>query len=100
MKKIILTVKELKELGKEISETSKEMFLVKRKIIKLGKGGEWIVMQYEGLKGTKVAELEGYLYESDIPFDFWNIALSQVDNYLRRREQWKKEHEGSHIEVQ
>lgn len=87
--KIILTFEQLRELGKEIEDTSREAFLARRGAIKV-REGVWSVMQYDGLATAGVEACYGYIYRTDIPYSFWNEILRQVDTYLYRKEQRQK----------
>lgn len=86
---IKLTTQQLREFAKEIEETSKEQFLVARRAIKV-RDGVWSVMQYEGLKLEMMEALPGYVYETDIPYQFWANVVWQVEGFIYRREQAEK----------
>ncbi len=89
--KIILTFNQVRELGAELVEVGREMFLVKRKAIKVDKDGQWSIMAYEGLGAAGMEACYGYTYATDIPYTFWSEVLKQVDYYLYRKEQKEKD---------
>lgn len=86
---IKLTIDQLRGFAKELEETNIEEFLVCRKAIKV-KDGDWSVMHYEGLKNARIEAFGGFFYENDIPYTFWNDVLTQVNGFIRRREEAEK----------
>ena len=66
---------------------TKEKFLIA--VCALTKTGA--VRMFEGLKGRQVIPEMQYKFWSDIPYDFWSIAIEQVESYMARREYAQKQ---------
>ena len=90
---INLDFKLIKELAAEVEEIGKTQFLVKHNAISVDEKGAWAVKHYEGLKLEMREALPGHIYETDIPYQFWQEVLRQVEYYIFKREQRKKEQE-------
>lgn len=92
---IRLTYPQVQSLAKEVLDAGgKEAFLLKKRVITVDKG-EWVVMHYEGLKNADLTAVFDFKYESDVPYDLWNVLLQEVDNFLRYKEQKEKEQNAS-----
>lgn len=89
--KISLKFEVIKELAKEVEEIGKTQFLVKHNAIRVNEKGEWFIKHYEGLKLEMREALPGHIYETDVPYTFWQEVLRQVDYYIFKREERKKE---------
>ncbi len=90
MAKIDLKFEQVKQLAAEVEEIGRTMFLVKHNAIRLEKDGQWSVLHYEGLKLAFKEALPGVIYETDIPYTFWQEVLRQVNYYLYKKEQRAK----------
>ncbi len=88
--KINLTFEEVKSIAKELQEVGKTMFLVKHHAIKVLEDGSWAIKHYEGLKLSLTEALPGHVYETDVPYDFWQEVIRQVDYYLHKRDEKAK----------
>lgn len=88
-----LDFKLIKELAAEVEEIGKTQFLVKHNAISVDEKGQWAVKYYEGLKLELKEALPGHIYETDIPYQFWQEVLRQVDYYIFKREEKRKAQE-------
>jgi hypothetical protein len=61
---------------------SEEDFFVAKRCIKIDKNGNWIVMQYEGLKNMK-DPITGIHFESSIPFDLYRRIQDKIEKKKR-----------------
>lgn len=91
--KLNLKFEEVKALADELLEVGRTMFLVKHNAIRVDEKGNWSVLHYEGLKLTLTEALPGRVYETDVPYTFWQEVLRQVDYYIYKREQKRKAQE-------
>lgn len=88
--KINLKFEEIRELAKELQEVGRTMFLVKHNAISVDDNGNWAVKHYEGLKLSLQEAMPGHIYETDVPYVFWQEVLRQVDYYLFKKEERAK----------
>lgn len=88
--KISLKFEEVKALADELQEIGRTQFLVKHNAISVDDKGQWSVKYYDGLKLSMIEAMPGRIYETDIPYTFWQEVLRQVDYYLFRKEQKAK----------
>lgn len=89
--KIDIKFEQIKQIAKEIQEIGKTQFLVKHNAISVDKDGNWAIKHFEGLKLTLQEALPGHIYQTDVPYVFWQEVLSQVDYYLYMKEKRAKE---------
>ena len=89
-KEIKLTFEQVKELAIEYQEIGKTQFLVKHNAISILPDGSWAVKYFEGLKLEMKEALPGHTYETDIPYQFWQEVIRQIDYYIFKKEQRAK----------
>ncbi len=87
---INLKFETIRALSVEYLELGKTMFLVKHNAISVDKEGNWAVKYYEGLKLALQEALPGHVYETDVPYVFWQEVIRQMDYYLLKKEQRAK----------
>ncbi len=61
-------------------------YLISKKVYARDEFGTPTILVYEGMGASKVPTGFGFDYDTDIPYDFWQDALGQLDKYLHKKE--------------